>query len=119
MKLPFRKDAKLVRRDWTWCWCEEMDTYAHFVLPAIGGQTHTITSIGASYQHWKLVGFLTLMQDNVIIGKWYVHGQRDLGPFYFPSGSEVRVTLNMPYESCGKPTAPCLTVFGYTEEETV
>lgn len=80
------------------------------------GRRHVVTYIGPSFSQRQHAGFLTLLQDSTVKGRWFVHGDWDMGtPVTLDEGCAVRVYLNITLGKVSEDLVACLTVVGYTE----
>lgn len=115
----FKKKPEKTGTYWQW---SDTDTLGpdklllHMHRPGEPGRRHVVTSIHASYA-LPLIGFMTMQHGMEVMGRWYIHKQRDVtGPFVLPEGVDLRVSLNGAYPNSFEGVVPALTVVGYTED---
>jgi hypothetical protein len=98
---------------WHWCWGGAAGEAVHYMRPEEGPtRRHVITHIHASLKNGGRQ-LLTVLDEASLIGRFYVHGQRDI-PCHFESqpGKALTVYLHMTDDP---DNVGALTVSGYSE----
>lgn len=114
---PFNRN-KRNRVRWNWCWGGQPGESVHYMRPADEDPTrqHVVTHLHASLRQGG-TRLLTILDGGTVIGRFYVHGQRDIPcHFEFEAGHAFSVYLDL----CDDPeNVGALTVSGYTQKPVI
>jgi hypothetical protein len=110
----FNRKKKRDRVRWHWAWGGAPGESVHYMRPADDevGRKHVITHLHASLRNGG-THLLTVLDEGRVIGRWYVHGHRDIVcHLEMTPDRAATVYLDM---SDDPDNVGALTVSGYTE----